>query len=254
MSDSKIYFVAGATRGIGLALVAAIASKEPTAFIYAGGRNPSGSPQLVELAAKYPGRVELLKYVAGDKVGNEALAKEIEHKHGHIDTLIANAAIMKGMSEIHETSVQNYEEHFSVNVIGPIVLFQAFRDLLKASSLPRFVAITSGAGSIKMIEDAPMHTSSYGMSKAALNWIVRKIHYENDWLVAYPQCPGPVDTDMAHESATADKTGMMQEVFKKFTLRKPDVVANLLVDIIMASTREADGGQFHNIDGGRYPW
>ncbi|KAF9470557.1 NAD(P)-binding protein [Pholiota conissans] len=254
MSNSKIYFVAGATRGIGLALVAAIASKEPTALIYAGGRNPSGSPQLVELTGKYPGRAELVKYIAGDKAGNEALAKEIGHKHGHIDTLIANAGIAKGMGKIHETSVQNYEEHFSVNVIGPVVLFQAFYDLLKASSLPRFVAITSGAGSIEMIEDTPMDTSSYGMSKAALNWIVRKIHYENDWLVAYPQCPGPVDTDMAHESVATLGTSMMQEVFKKYTLRKPDHVANVLVDIIMASTREADGGQFHNIDGGRYPW
>ncbi|KAF9474782.1 NAD(P)-binding protein [Pholiota conissans] len=155
---------------------------------------------------------------------------------------------------VHETSIQNYEEHFSINVIGLIVLFQAFRELLKASSLPRFLAISSGGGSIKMIEDAPMPTSSYGMSKAALNWIVRKIHYENDWLVAYPQCPGPVDTDMAQESAAADKTGMTREVFKKFTLRKPDDAANVLVDIITASTREADGGQFHNIEGGRYTW
>ena len=103
---------------------------------------------------------------------------------------------------------------FQVNVLGPIVLFQAFRDLLKASSLPRFIAISSGAGSIGMMDMVPMDMSSYGTSKVALNWVVRKIHFENDWLstspmllqlasnfstlatVAYPQCPGAVDTDM----------------------------------------------------------
>ncbi|KAF9475806.1 hypothetical protein BDN70DRAFT_883245, partial [Pholiota conissans] len=42
-SSANIYLVAGATRGIGLALVAEIAEKDPSAVIYAGGRNPSGS-------------------------------------------------------------------------------------------------------------------------------------------------------------------------------------------------------------------
>ncbi|KAF9472159.1 NAD(P)-binding protein, partial [Pholiota conissans] len=205
--------------------------------------------QLVELASKYPARIELVKYVAADKAGNEAIAKEIEKKHGHIDTVIANAGISNPPGKVHETSVENYEEHFSVNVLGPIVLFQAFRDLLKVSSLPRFIAISSGAGSIGMMDMIPMDMSSYGTSKAALNWVVRKIHFENDWLIAYPQCPGLVETDMG-----ADTTVQREEFVKHFTLRQPHEAASILVGIIRESTREKDGGQFHNIDDGRYLW
>ncbi|KAF9474953.1 NAD(P)-binding protein [Pholiota conissans] len=250
----KIYFVAGGTRGIGLGLVAGIAARDPTAIIYAGGRNLSSAQLLIDLSAKYPGRIEPVKYIAGDKEGNEELAKEIGKKHGHVDTVIANAGIANSDAPVHETSIKSFEEHFSVNVLGPIVLFQTFRDLLKASPSPRFVAISSGAGSIEGLSRNPFNNSPYGTSKAALNWVVRKIHYENDWLIAYPQCPGAVDTDMMREGIAKDTTGKFKEIMKIMNVRQPDEAATVLLDILDASTREKDGGQFHNIDLGRHPW
>ncbi|KAF9470174.1 NAD(P)-binding protein [Pholiota conissans] len=192
----KIYFVAGATRGIGLALVAEIAAKDPSAIIYAGGRNPQAAPLLENLASKHPRRIVPVKYVAGDEEGNKSVAKQIFDEHGRVDTLIANAGIANFAGKIHEVPIKSFEDHFSVNVLGPIVLFQAFRDVLKASTQPRFIAITSTAGSIELIPTIPFDVGPYGASKAALNWVVRKIHFENEWLIAYPQCPGPVDTDM----------------------------------------------------------
>jgi hypothetical protein len=38
------------------------------------------------------------------------------------------------------------------------------------------------------------------------------------------------------------------------TMRQPNVTADILVDIISVSTREKDGGQFHNIEDGRHQW
>ncbi|KAF9474783.1 NAD(P)-binding protein [Pholiota conissans] len=258
MSDSakRIYLVAGATRGIGLALVAELAAKDLSAIIYAGGRNPSAAPPLIELATRYPGRVLPVKYIAADKEGNEALAREIGVKYGRVDTIVANAGIGSslGLGKVHEVDVPSYEEHFLVNVVGPIILFQSFRELLKASSLPRFIPITSSVGSIELIEASPIDTSAYGMSKAALNWVTRKIHYENDWLVAYPQCPGLVNTDMAKESVAADKSSLMGEVFKQLAQRQPAEAAELLVKLFTSSVRKEDGGQFHSVEGGRHPW
>ncbi|KAF9475796.1 NAD(P)-binding protein [Pholiota conissans] len=246
-STQQIYLVTGATRGIGLALVAAIAAKDTSGIVYAGGRNTSAAQDLVDLAKKYPGRIELVKYVAGDQAGNEALAREIQKKHGHIDVVIANAGISKTTGKVHETTAQNFEAHFATNVVGPIVLFQAFHDLLKVSSLPRFIAISSGAGSLELLAHANIDNAPYGMSKAALNWVIRKIHYENEWLVTFPQCPGPTDTDMYIP-------GNLKEAFAAIPLRKPDDVANALVEIFAVSTRDKDGGQFHNVDGGRWLW
>jgi NAD(P)-dependent dehydrogenase (short-subunit alcohol dehydrogenase family) len=43
---------------------------------------------------------------------------------------------------------------------------------------------------------AEITMGGYGASKAALNSLTRKIHFENEWLVAFPLNPGPVATEM----------------------------------------------------------
>ncbi|KAF9473667.1 NAD(P)-binding protein [Pholiota conissans] len=252
-SKPKIYLVAGATRGLGLAFVETIASRDSTAIIYAGGRNPSSSPQLVKLAEKYPGRIECITYVAGDKEGNDAMARAIKAKYGRVDTVIANAGINNRVGQIHELSIETYNDYFSVNVLGPIVLFQSVRGLLSASTEPRFICISSGRGSLELISrKSGIDMSAYGMSKAALNWVTRKIHFENEWLVSFPICPGPVYTDMAKEAIASDETGTLATM--KDVWRPPNVVAEMILDIVATSTRDKDGGQFHNESGGRYPW
>ena len=74
-----------------------------------------------------------------------------------------------------------------VNVTGTIVLFQAMYGLLKKSATPRFVPISNAGASLngKGIT-RPLGNVMYGATKAALNWATRKIHFENDWLGAYP--------------------------------------------------------------------
>ena len=47
----------------------------------------------------------------------------------------------------------------------------------------------------------PFPNASYGVSKVALNFVVRKIHFEHEGLVAFPMDPGWVQTDMGNEGA-----------------------------------------------------
>ncbi|KAF8172895.1 NAD(P)-binding protein [Pholiota molesta] len=251
--SSQIYFVAGASRGIGLAIVDSIATKDPSAIIYAGARDPAGGASLLKaLVAKYPGRVEIVKYVAGDKVGNDAVAAQIKAKHGRVDTVIANAGIANYAGKAVETPVDKFQEHFSVNVLGPVVLFQSFSALLKASPLPRFIPISSGGGSMGATQAGGMDIAAYGASKAALNFVTRKIHFENEWLIAFPQCPGPVETDMARSILTEAASEESQRL--RSSMRQPNVAADIMVDIFITSTREKNGGQFLNVEGGTHPW
>jgi hypothetical protein len=62
-----------------------------------------------------------------------------------------------------------------------------------------------------------------------------------------------VDDDIARLAAEKDKTGQMRAMLDTIFLT-PAAAASKLVDIIVASTREKDGGQFHNSDDGRHPW
>lgn len=83
-----------------------------------------------------------------------------------------------------------------MNTVGPLVLFQSAWPLLKSSPSPKFVIVSSTAGSLASTEHVPIANAIYGASKAAINFIALKIHWENPELIIFPVCPGGLDTDM----------------------------------------------------------
>ena len=48
----------------------------------------------------------------------------------------------------------------------------------------------SNAGTIGDQEKVPVPNAVYGPSKAALNWVTKKIHLENQDLISFPLHPG----------------------------------------------------------------
>jgi norsolorinic acid ketoreductase len=74
-----------------------------------------------------------------------------------------------------------------VNVLGPLALFRATAPLLRAaassaeSPIGKFIVIGSVAGSITSL--VPAITACYGLSKAAVNYLCRKLQDENKDLI-----------------------------------------------------------------------
>ena len=81
-------------------------------------------------------------------------------------------------------------EHFDVNTAGVVRIFQATLPLLQKSSKPLFVVNSSVAGTISGMEHMPFTVSSYGASKAAVNFLTRRIHFENEDIIAVAVHPG----------------------------------------------------------------
>lgn len=73
-----------------------------------------------------------------------------------------------------------------VNVNGTLVLFQAVYSLLAENAGSKFVAISSGAGSLAVGAALPMKFFAYGASKAGVNYLVRRIHFEHPELGMRP--------------------------------------------------------------------
>lgn len=114
-----------------------------------------------------------------------------EHKITRLDVVIANAGMSHGVARVEALSPTDLLEVYQVNVVGPIVLFSAVAPLLKQSqNHPKFVTISSCLGTIGSMEQYPVPNCSYGMSKAALNFATKKIHLENEHLIAFPIHPG----------------------------------------------------------------
>jgi norsolorinic acid ketoreductase len=83
-------------------------------------------------------------------------------------------------------------DQVEVNTIAPLALFQATLPLLKKSSKPIFLAMSSGAGSMGLMEHYPMLSASYGASKAALNYVMKKLHFEHPDVIVFPLSPGKI--------------------------------------------------------------
>lgn len=79
--------------GTGLGLVGYILASRPNAFVYAGVRDIKKAASLKELSTKYHGGIAIVKCLSADAEGNAQLAQEIQGRHGHVDTVIANAGI-----------------------------------------------------------------------------------------------------------------------------------------------------------------
>ncbi|WYZ44999.1 hypothetical protein EsH8_VIII_000315 [Colletotrichum jinshuiense] len=203
MSSPSTYLITGGNRGIGHGFVKRILQK-PSTTVIAAVRDPSHptSKALADLP-KGP-ETKLIVVKLDSAIENDAAAAVAQLREQGItslDVVIANAGIGQNSTSVRNTSVAITKQHFNVNAIGPLTLFQATADLLKASKTgsPKFVAISTIMGSIgsqEILANFPETSSPYGASKAALNWFIRLLSFEEPWLTSWVFHPGLVETDL----------------------------------------------------------
>ncbi|KAJ7766524.1 aflatoxin biosynthesis ketoreductase-like protein nor-1 [Mycena maculata] len=235
MSAKSVYLISGANRGVGYGLVATLAAR-PKTVVFAGARDPTAQ-SLTELSAKYS-NVHPVKLTSGDEADNAAAVAEIQKRAGQLDVVIANAGISKYRGPIANTPPSEFRDHWEVNTLGPIVLFQAAHALLLASpsGVPTFALISSAVGSIGGY--LPRSVAAYGSSKAAANFLVKVLDSEHPALISLAIHPGWAATDMGNALAVArgrDHAAVPVE----------DSVAGIL-SRIDGATKERTSGRFWN--------
>lgn len=248
MSSQKqtIYFISGANRGLGLGFVEAL-SKRPNTVIYAGVRDVNNANELQKLNS-LTNNIHIVKLESMSETDAKTAAEKIKKTSGYVDVVIANAGISNYYGSAVTTPIKEVRDHYEVNVLGPLILFQAFYPLLKKSKsgVPKFVVISSALGSIGSME--PIPATAYGASKAAVNYVTKKIHqeHEKDGLIAFPLHPGWVQTDMGNAGAKANGLDKAPVTIK-------DSIKEQL-KIIDEATREKTSGKFWNLDGTELAW
>jgi NAD(P)-dependent dehydrogenase (short-subunit alcohol dehydrogenase family) len=108
----------------------------------------------------------------------DAAASHIASTYGRLDVLVNNAGIFSKNPVIREAA----RETLAVNVVGSVSVTEAFLPLLRKSSAPRLVFVSSSVGSISQAADPkspyyrPGGGNEYRASKAALNMYVVQYH------------------------------------------------------------------------------
>ncbi|KAG4266596.1 hypothetical protein FPRO03_01880 [Fusarium proliferatum] len=256
MTSPSTILITGGNRGIGHGLVKTLLAR-PSLTVIVGVRDPSHptSKALQDLPVGKDSKlitVKLDSSVPSDAAEAVSTLKS-EHDIQALDIVIANAGIANEGGLVRDTTVDNIKKHFEVNTIGPIVLFQAVADLLEASKTgkPLFVAISTLIGSIGSMEHLvalPPTSSPYGGSKAALNWFIRRLHFEEPWLTSFV-IPGLVETEMA---VAAFGTGTTEKLSVYGSISVETSVTSL-VNVIDKAGKELSG-TFQNYDGTEIAW
>ena len=163
-------------------------------MVIAGVRDPAhGTSKALQSLPKGNGStLVLVKIESTSETDAASAVKELQSTHGitALDVIIANAGISKVFPPVSEVKMSDVREHFEVNVCAVIYLFQAVLPLLNKAQAPKFVTLGTSAASMADMEKRNFPNPAYGTSKAALNYITLKIHFENPKLTAFPLDPG----------------------------------------------------------------
>jgi NAD(P)-dependent dehydrogenase (short-subunit alcohol dehydrogenase family) len=115
---------------------------------------------------------------------------------GRLDVLINNAAVEYDTDHRSITAdLDRVSRALDTNLLGAWRVSQAFLALLRRSSHPRIVNVSSEAGAISEMTGG---TPAYSVSKAALNALTRLMAADlrADRILVNAVCPGWTDTDM----------------------------------------------------------
>lgn len=205
MTDSMIALVTGGNKGIGREIAAQLAQLGHTVII--GARSlERGEETAAELRAA-GGRVTAVTLDVTDTASAGAAADKVGAEYGRLDALINNAGISHQpgadfAGQIPRTAdIDHIRYVFDTNVFGVIRVTSAFLPLLRKSSSPRIVNVSSSAGSLAAISDfgnTDPIALGYVPSKTALTAVTmmyaRDLESEN--ILVNAVCPGFVATDL----------------------------------------------------------
>jgi norsolorinic acid ketoreductase len=253
MSSSLTYLITGANRGIGKGFTSTLLQR-PNTTVIAAVRDVAKSTSTLESLPKASGsKLIIIKLDSSSEADPKNAVAQLQSEHGitALDIVIANAGIAHSGTTVANTTSDALRDHFAVNTIGPILLFQAFKPLLQASKSgnPIFLGISTAIGSMALqpsFSSFPNVFSPYGASKAALNWAVTRIALEEPWATAYVTHPGLVLTDMGSGVGSPEEL----EAAGAITVEQS-------VDGVLSTLDKADrkiSGTYQSYDGTTLPW
>ncbi len=226
------YFITGASRGIGFELTSQLLTLGEN--VVACARTPEKAKDLQILAREYPKQCQM---IACDVNDEKSVAKALGEVHvDHLDVVVNCAGILLNYDgSIEKFNVDELKTTMQTNLYGPIFVTKYAVNLLKKSSSPKLVNITSQMGSIA--DNSSGNAYAYRISKTALNMFSKNLSLSEPWLCVLMLHPGWVQTDMGGAHA----------------LVAPQESVHGLINVITSASQK-DSGRFLNFRNEEIPW
>ena len=241
--SGKTALVTGASRGIGRASALALAKAGAQVLVHYSTSEKAAAAVVAEIR-QAGGRAEKVAADLRAPDGPHALATRVRAIVGdRLDILVANAGISKAAT-IEETTVEDFNDLFAVNVRAPYFLVQQLLPTLCKNS------------SIVLLSSLAAHAtvgtlSAYAATKGAIDTLVK--HFASALgdrgIRVNAVAPGVVDTDMskfARSDAGRDFTLGIQALKR---IAQPDDIAAAVVFLASDEARWITGDTLR-VDGG----
>jgi 3-oxoacyl-[acyl-carrier protein] reductase len=194
--SGKTALVTGASRGIGRATALALAAAGARVIVHYSSSGKEAEGVVAEIR-KAGGRAEKVAADLRAPNGPHALAKLVQGIVGsRLDILVANAGISKSAS-IEDTTVEDLDELFAVNVRAPYILVQQLLPAMGQGSSVVFLSSLAARASVGTL-------SAYAATKGAVATLVT--HFASALgdrgIRVNAVAPGVVETDMSSFAKT----------------------------------------------------
>jgi len=239
----KTALVTGASHGMGRASALALAAAGAQVLVHYGrGANEAGC--VVAEIRKAGGRADAIATDLAAADGASKLARQARSIVGdRLDILVANAGASK-TATIEETTVEDFDKLFAVNVRAPFFLVQQLLPIMTKGSS---VVFLSSLAAHAVVGTAP----AYAATKGAVDTLVK--HFASllgiRGIRVNAVAPGVVETDMSNFAKTEagrDFTLGMQALKR---LAQPDDIGGVVAFLASEDARWITGDTIH-VDGG----
>jgi NAD(P)-dependent dehydrogenase (short-subunit alcohol dehydrogenase family) len=196
MNDVRVALVTGANRGIGREVARVLAAAGYVTVL--GSRDLSRGVSVQEEIDV--GTVVACQLDVTDQGSVDAAAQLVADRFGHLDVLVNNAgALYDTWQRAIDCDLDLAVEALETNLLGAWRVSQAMIPLMPRGG--RIVNVSSGSGSLAEMTGG---TPAYGVSKAALNALTRKLADEliDAGILVNAVCPGWAATDMTEGAGT----------------------------------------------------
>ena len=190
----KTALVTGGNRGLGFTIAHGLVAKGFKVFI------SSRSFSNAEAAAnKIDSSVFPLQIEMENEETIVRAVKIVSSQTDRLDVLVNNAGIM-GRQSLQQWDLEEYENVWRVNTLGPLRMVRHAYGLLSQSDDPRIINMSSGMGELRGLKSGSYF--AYRQSKWALNGVSLQLAADlgQKFFVA-SMCPGWCQTDMGGGNA-----------------------------------------------------
>ena len=166
--ENRLALITGASRGIGAAVAKRFAAEGAHVVLVA--RSQGGLEEIDDAIRTAGGTATLVPLDLQDFDGIDRLAGVLAERHGKLDILVGNAAILGALSPMSHYEPKTWQQVIDINLNANWRLIRDFDALLRASDAGRAMFVTSGVARDVRAYWGPYAASKAGLENMVLGW------------------------------------------------------------------------------------